>query len=124
MSARNIRVFIVDDQPHARKRLFIFLEEVDDLEWVGEAENGIIAVTLVERLQPQVVLMDLQMPIMGGLTATRILRQKFPHIQIIIVTSLVDAEVFQKTKAAGAYTCLSKDDTMDTLAETIRTAIG
>jgi DNA-binding NarL/FixJ family response regulator len=124
MSAQNIRVLVVDDQPYARRGLSLFLEECNDLELAGEAENGKEAIKLVEQLQPDVVLMDLIMHVMDGVTATRIIHQIFPHIQIIVLTNLVDTDVLQKSLEAGARRCISKDVTRDELVEIIRAIAG
>ena len=70
-----IRVMIVDDHPQVRRGLCVFLELWDDFLFVGEADNGEKAVALVEEFQPHVILMDLVMPVMHGVTATRIIRQ-------------------------------------------------
>jgi NarL family two-component system response regulator LiaR len=122
MSEKPIRVFIVDDQNQVRQGLTILLEEFDDLECIGEARNGQEAVVLVERLQPDVVLMDLMMPVMDGVSATRIIHQKFPHIRVIVLTSSVDPELIQSARDAGAFKCLFKNVTIDTLEQSIREA--
>ncbi len=124
MSAQNIQVLVVDDHLHSRRRLSLFLDDVDDLEVVGEAENGRQAIALVEQLQPHVVLMDLIMHVMDGLTATRIIHQAFPKIQVIVFTSLVDNEVLQKSLEAGAQQCISKDVTRNELVNIIRAAVA
>src|SRR5439155_4576593 len=78
-----IGVLIVDDHAVVRSGLEAFLQVHDDLELVGEAANGQQALHLCEQVQPDVVLMDLMMPGMDGATATRAIRQQFPHIQVI-----------------------------------------
>jgi NarL family two-component system response regulator LiaR len=113
---------IVDDHPQVRRGLAVFLELWDDFLLVGEADNGEKAVSLVETLQPNVILMDLVMPIMDGVTATRIIRNKFPNVQIVILTSTVDLEIIQQALDAGAKSYMLKNVTIDTMAQAIRSA--
>jgi two-component system, NarL family, response regulator LiaR len=122
MSSNIIRVMIVDDHPQVRRGLAVFLELWDDLLFVGEAKNGEKAVAMIEQLQPHVILMDLVMPVMDGVTATRIIRKKFPDVQIVILTSTVDLEIIQQAIDAGAKTYMLKNVTIDTMAKTIRSA--
>lgn len=117
-----IRVMIVDDHPQVRRGLAVFLELWDDFLLVGEAENGEKAVALAEQVHPDVVLMDLVMPVMDGVTATRIIRKHFPNIQIVVLTSTVDLEIIQQALDAGAKTYMLKNVTIDTMANTIRSA--
>ncbi len=119
-----IRVMIVDDHPQVRRGLAVFLELWDDFLFVGEADNGEKAVTLVEALQPHIILMDLVMPVMDGVTATRIIRQKFPNIQVVVLTSTVELDIIQQALDAGAKTYMLKNVTIDTMAQTIRSAAG
>jgi len=114
---------IVDDHPQVRRGLAVFLELWDDFLLVGEAENGEKAIALVEQLQPDVILMDLVMPVMDGVTATRIIRNHFPDVQIVVLTSTVDLEVIQQALDAGAKTYMLKNVTIDTMANTIRSAV-
>ncbi len=100
------------------------LEEFDDIELVGEAKNGHEAVALVEKHRPDVVLMDLVMPVMDGVSATRIIHQKYPHIQIIALTSSVEPDLIQSVQEAGAFTCIYKNITIDVLEKTIREAVA
>ncbi len=117
-----IRVMIVDDHPQVRRGLAVFLELWDDFLFVGEADNGENAVTLVETLQPHIILMDLVMPVMDGVTATRIIREKFPKVQIIVLTSTVELDIIQQALDAGAKAYMLKNVTIDTMAQTIRSA--
>jgi len=122
MGSNIIRVMIVDDHPQVRRGLAVFLELWDDFLLVGEADNGEKAVALVEKLQPHVILMDLVMPVMDGVTATRLIREKFPNIQIVILTSTIDVDIIQKALEAGAKTYMLKNVTIDMMAQTIRSA--
>ncbi len=121
-SSQVIRVMIVDDHPQVRRGLAVFLELWDDFLFVGEADNGEKAVTLVETLQPHIILMDLVMPVMDGVTATRIIREKFPDVQIVVLTSTVELDIIQQALDAGAKAYMLKNVTIDTMAATIRSA--
>src|ERR1051325_4319057 len=109
MSPNIIRVMIVDDHPQVRRGLAVFLDLWDDFVFVGDADNGEKAVDLVGKLQPNVILMDLVMPVMDGVTATRIIRNKFPNVQIVVLTSTIDVEIIQEALDAGAKTYMLKN---------------
>ena len=83
-----IRVMLVDDHTMVRRGLATFLRVFDDLELVGEAENGEAAIRLCAEILPDVILMDMVMPDMDGAAATRLIRQQFPQVQVIALTSL------------------------------------
>jgi NarL family two-component system response regulator LiaR len=117
-----IRVLIVDDHSMVRAGLATFIRVKADLDLVGEGRNGRDALRLCEQLQPDVVLMDLVMPRMDGLEATRAIRERWPHIQIIALTSFKEKERVHKALQAGAIGYLLKDVSVDELAEAIRAA--
>ena len=117
-----IRVMIVDDHAMVRTGLATFLEVSDDLDLVGQATNGQEAVELCEQFQPDVVLMDLVMPEMDGVTATRIIREHWPQVQVIALTSFQEKELVQDALEAGAISYLLKNVSMDDLAEAVRAA--
>ena len=117
-----IRVMIVDDHDMVRSGLSVFLEAFDDLELVGEAVDGEEAIRLCAELQPHVVLMDLVMPEMDGVTATQAIRQAYPAVQIIALTSFNDQDLVQGALQAGAVGYLLKNASIDELAEAIRSA--
>lgn len=117
-----IRVLIVDDHSMVRTGLATFLRVKPDLELVGEARDGQQAVTLCEQLQPDVILMDLVMPKMDGIAATRSIRRRWPQVQIIALTSFKDKDLVQDALRAGAIGYLLKDVSVDELAEAIRNA--
>ena len=120
--SKNIRVMVVDDHAVVRSGLADFLFAYDDLELVGEASSGEVAVSLCERVKPDVVLMDLVMPGMDGAEATRAIRQACPDIQVIALTSYKDEDLVQNAIQAGAIGYLLKNVTADELAEAIRNA--
>ena len=122
MTSNIIRVMIVDDHPQVRRGLAVFLELWDDFLLVGEADNGEKAVAMVEKLQPHVILMDLVMPVMDGVTATRLIHEKFPNVRIIVLTSTVELEIIQQALEAGAKSYMLKNVTIDTMAQSIRSA--
>jgi serine phosphatase RsbU (regulator of sigma subunit)/DNA-binding NarL/FixJ family response regulator len=120
MNERNpIRVIIVDDQAIVRSGLSAFLMAFEELQLVGEAENGEEAIQLCALVQPDVVLMDIKMPRMDGIATTRIIHQRWPQIQVLILTSFRDNEVVQSALDAGATGYLLKDATANELAEAI-----
>jgi NarL family two-component system response regulator LiaR len=117
-----IRVLIVDDHAMVRKGLAAFLKVNPGLQYVGEAANGAEAVALCDRLQPDVVLMDLLMPEIGGAEATRAIRRRWPHIQVIALTSFGDKEMVREALQAGAISYLLKNVSVDDLAAAIEAA--
>lgn len=119
---RPIRVMIVDDHTMVRRGLATFLKVFDDLLAVGEAENGEDAIQVCAETRPDVVLMDMAMPGMDGVSATRIIRQRFPLVQVIALSSYKEGELINNALAAGAIGYLLKDVTADELAQAIRAA--
>jgi NarL family two-component system response regulator LiaR len=117
-----IRVMIVDDHAMVRTGLATFLEVSDDLDLVGQATNGQEAIELCERFQPDVILMDLVMPKMDGVTATRIIRERWPQVQVIALTSFQEKELVQDALEAGAISYLLKNVSMADLTEAVRAA--
>lgn len=115
-----IRVLIVDDHQVLRIGLGTFLENYDDVILVGEAANGQEAVNLSSRLQPDVVLMDLSMPVMDGMTATTLITRNLPQTRVIILTSTFSDEKKPEAFKAGAAAFLHKTVSSDILIKTIR----
>ena len=117
-----ISVLIADDHPFVRHGLRTYLETLDDMDVAGEAENGIEAVELVERLLPDVVLMDLVMPELDGIGAIRRIREVAPSTKVIALTSFDDDEKVFPAIKAGAAGYLLKDVRPADLAEAVRKA--
>ena len=117
-----IRVLLVDDHAVVRRGLRGFLELLRDMDVVGEAENGREAVAAAERLAPDVVLMDLLMPEMGGLEAIAAIKAAHPEIEIVAVTSFIEEEKVTSALEAGASGYLLKDAEADEVAQAIRAA--
>jgi NarL family two-component system response regulator LiaR len=120
MSQTPIRVLVVDDHRLVREGIQVLLAEVDGIEFVGEAGNGLASIDLAEQLQPDVILMDLVMPQMDGIEAIRQITAAHPHIRILVLTSFItDNKVFPAIKA-GALGYLLKDTASAELIEAIR----
>ncbi|HEX2883780.1 MAG TPA: response regulator [Candidatus Limnocylindria bacterium] len=117
-----IRVMLVDDHAVVRRGLRGFLELLKDFDVVGEAENGREAVGLADRLVPDVILMDLLMPEMGGLEAIATIKQAHPEIEIVAVTSFIEEEKVTSALEAGASGYLLKDAEAEEVAQAIRAA--
>lgn len=122
MSCDRIRIVITDDHNVVRSGLGAFLQVFDDFELVGEASNGKEAVDVCEAAQPDVVLMDLVMPEMDGAQATRIIRERFPDTQVIVLTSFKEDNLIEDALKAGAIGYLLKNVSADELANAIRSA--
>ena len=122
MSEKNIRVLLVDDHAVVRSGLSKFLMVNKDLELVAEASDGAEAVTMVSLHKPDVVLMDLMMPGVDGITATREIHQKFPQVKVIALTSFSEQNMVQGALQAGAAGYLQKNVTAVELANAIRSA--
>ena len=117
-----IRVLVVDDHKVVRMGLRTFIAVNEDLELVGEAGNGEEAVDQCAALHPDVVLMDLKMPVMDGPTAIEHIRARFPEVQIVALTSFDDESLAQRALEAGAIGYLFKDADEDELVSAIRLA--
>ena len=118
----NIRLLLADDQALFREGLHTLLSLQPDFEVVGEAENGAEAVRLAALLQPDVVLMDVQMPELDGVAATRRLRVEQPNCRVILLTTFDDDEYVFEGLRAGALGYLLKDAPSARLADAIRAA--
>jgi two-component system, NarL family, response regulator LiaR len=121
-TSNRIRVLIVDDHAVVRSGLATFLQAFEDFELVGEAGDGAEALRLCAQAAPDVVLMDLLMPEMDGIAATRAIRERHPDAQVIALTSFQDQEKVQAALDAGALGYLLKNVAADDLARAIRSA--
>lgn len=115
-----IRILLVDDQNIVREGLSSLLQTYDDLEIIGEAANGQEAIEKALDLQPDVVLMDIRMPIMDGVAAIAILQQRMPELKILVLTTFDDDEYVTQAIAKGAQGYLLKDTPSAELARAIR----
>ncbi|MBD2596364.1 response regulator transcription factor [Nostoc spongiaeforme FACHB-130] len=115
-----IKVLLVDDQNLIRQGLKELLKLEADLEIIGEAENGKIAVELAAKLQPDVVLMDIRMPIMDGVAATKEIHQYYENIKILVLTTFDNDEYVSAALQYGAMGYLLKDTPSEELAVAIR----
>jgi DNA-binding NarL/FixJ family response regulator len=115
-----ISLLLVDDQNLIRQGLKALLELEPDLQVVGEAENGQIAIECVRELQPNVVLMDIRMPVMDGVTATREICRQFPDVNILVLTTFDDDTYVAAAIESGAKGYLLKDTPSEEIADAIR----
>ena len=115
-----IRIIIAEDQAIVRRGVTLLLSMEPDMEVVGQACNGDEAVNLAQLMRPDVVLMDLHMPVKGGVAATREITRALPGTQILVLTTLDDDETVFEAVRAGAHAYLLKDAAEDELLETIR----
>lgn len=115
-----IRLILVDDQNLVRQGLKAMLSLESDLEIVGMADNGEEAIAQVETLQPDIVLMDVRMPVMNGSTATRIICERFPHTKVLVLSTYDHDRDVSDALRAGAKGYLLKDMPSDELVNAIR----
>jgi NarL family two-component system response regulator YdfI len=122
MTPSPIKILIADDHLIVREGLRLILETDAGMEVLGEASNGKEAVDLASQLLPDVILMDLRMPVMDGLSAIELIRQQQPQIAIVILTNFNEDEMMVKGLSAGARGFLLKDTDRETLLNAIRAA--
>ncbi len=108
MGSQTIQVMIVDDHAMVRAGIKILLEQFEGIQVIGEAANGCQAIELVEQLDPDVILMDLHMPVMDGIEATRRILAIQPSQHIIVLTGMLDDERLFQAVHAGAQGCVEK----------------
>ena len=116
-----LRVLLADDHTMLRESLRRFLSD-EGFDVVGEAGDGEEALRLTEELRPDVVLMDVSMPVLDGVEATRTLRRRFPDTEVVVLTMFGDSAVAERAFRAGAAGFLAKDCSLDEVAEAIRIA--
>jgi DNA-binding NarL/FixJ family response regulator len=117
-----IRVLLVDDHAVVRRGLRGFLELLDDIEVVGEAENGQLAIDAARALRPDVVLMDLVMPVVDGIAATATIKADLPDTEVVALTSFIEEARVTAALEAGASGFVVKDADADDVARAIRAA--
>ena len=121
-TAQSIQVLIVDDHAMVRKGLITFLKNMPEITLVGEACDGREAIEMCGEYEPDVILMDLVMPELGGVAATRAIHQHWPDVRVIALTSFQEKELVQDALQAGAIGYLLKNVSGEELAEAIRQA--
>jgi DNA-binding NarL/FixJ family response regulator len=119
-AAAKVRVLIAEDQALVRRGTSVLLSLEPDMEVVGQACDGVEAIAMAAQLRPDVVLMDLHMPRLGGVAATREITKSLPGTQVLVLTTLNDDETVFEAVRAGAHGYLLKDVTEQELLETIR----
>jgi NarL family two-component system response regulator LiaR len=119
---KQIRVLIVDDHPIVRLGMEVALSAYPDIHVVGQAHSSEHALAQCAKLQPDVILMDMVMPQVNGVEATRSIRGKFPKIQVIVFTSFQEQSMVQEALRAGAISYLLKDASSQELVTAVRTA--
>jgi DNA-binding NarL/FixJ family response regulator len=119
-----IRVVIVDDHPEVRRTLISILKSHSDVQVVGEASTGVEAIARAEELQPTVILMDINIPALDGIAATRVITSKFPEIAIIGLSGTVQDYLLYAIVKAGGFGLFQKDEAVGKLYDFIRRAIA
>ena len=119
-----MKLLIVDDDALIRKSLSITLGKEEDIEVVGTASDGGEAVALCEELLPDVILMDIRMPGIDGIAATKLIKERFSNVQIMMLTTFDDKPNIQQALAAGAGGYLLKTDRIADIAGKLRTLVG
>ncbi|MCC4907009.1 response regulator transcription factor [Microbacterium sp. cx-55] len=117
---QELRVLVVDDESLIRRALTVFVSEADDIEVVGEAANGADALAAVASLAPDVVLMDAQMPVMGGAEATRIITRDHPATKVLALTTFGSLDAILPMLQAGAGGYLLKDSEPEDIVAALR----
>ena len=115
-----IRVVLVDDHAQMHRIIQVILSATKDIKLVGQGANGQEAIALCEQYQPDIALMDVVMPVMGGIEATKILHERFPTIKILVLSSFQDHESVYAMLRNGAARYLMKSELTQDLADTIR----
>jgi len=120
--SEKIRIMLVDDHDMVRRGMAVFLQALPDMELVGEAADGTEAIELVEQIQPDVILMDVMMPEMSGIEATRRIKARYPAVQILMLSSSKDEESIKSAIQAGAIGYVLKNVGINEMAEAVRNA--
>ncbi|MEA5480237.1 response regulator transcription factor [Pseudanabaena galeata UHCC 0370] len=117
-----IKIILADDQDLIRRGLKALLKTAPEIEVIGEAGNGEDCLAQLEKLNPDLILMDIRMPIMDGVAATRAIHSQFPDIKVLVLTTFANREYVQKALQSGAVGYLLKDTPFDELTQAIRLA--
>jgi DNA-binding NarL/FixJ family response regulator len=121
---KKVRILLADDHETVREGLKAILGLQDDMEVVGEAENGRDAISHAQSLQPDVVVMDVSMPTLNGMTATESLRQTCPSVSVVALTRHTDRAYLQQLLRAGASAYVLKQSRSTELLQAVRTVAG
>ena len=124
VQAVHIRVLLADDQPMVRQALRSALQDYPNIEVVGEASDGDEAVAAASKLQPSVVVMDISMSKMDGITATRLIKTQYPHIGVVGLSVHLQGYQLKAMQQAGAFEVLSKDNAVTELYSAVQRAIA
>ena len=124
MARQRIRVLLADDCAQLRQFFVKFLGEFPDIEIAGEASNGRVAVELTKLLVPDVVIIDINMPEMNGIEATRTIRNSLPQVRVVGLSMTDDADCRNAMRQAGAADFVSKIEPLDVVITAIRTAVS
>ncbi|MCL2213061.1 MAG: response regulator transcription factor [Oscillospiraceae bacterium] len=119
-----MKLIIVDDDALIRKSLSITLSKEADITVAGMASNGDEAISLCEEVNPDIILMDIRMPVMDGIAAVRTIKKRYPHIKIMMLTTFDDKPNIQQALSAGADGYLIKMDKIADIAGRLRTMMG
>jgi two-component system nitrate/nitrite response regulator NarL len=120
---RQTRILVVDDQPLFRTAIATLIEEQEDLTVIGEADNGLVAVEKAHELPVDLVVMDVEMPVMNGLEATRLIREELPGVKVVMLTVSLDTEHLFEAIHHGAHGYLLKDLRPEQLYDMIRSVM-
>jgi DNA-binding NarL/FixJ family response regulator len=118
------KIFIADDEALFRNAIELIINSEEDMEVIGTAENGLEAIQKIEQLQPHIVLLDIQMPVMNGIECTRRIRAQFPDMHILILTTFNEEDYIIEGLAYGANGYLLKGIDFKKLIQTIRDAMN
>lgn len=119
-----IKIIITDDHPSLREGISAVLKQEKDFEVIGFAENGADLLALLESKKPDVVLVDINMPIMNGIDATKAIKERFPHVKIIIFSQYDEKRFVKRVLKEGAHGYLLKSATSSELAKAIRMVVS
>jgi DNA-binding NarL/FixJ family response regulator len=123
MPTTPIRIVVVDDNLHYRNTISSFLQKKNNFQVVAEAGDGLAAIQAVEKHRPDVVLMDISMPVMDGIDATSVIKSKFPEVRVIILTMHDVDCIAEAAFKSGAFWCLNKGCSLNEIIKAIRTAV-